>query len=190
MDEGLRNLRRRAPVIQVWDDHELSDNAYGDKEVSGALNHHEFCPVNRTSPDFEKDAALCDRDEGDVQIRFNEAAQAYMEWMPVRRGPGTMGVVGITSITQIIEWGNLASIVAVDTRLTDRSKDPSIASTVFNEFAGYAYSNTNISAYYDEASEVRQTFESIAAGVKMEAWNPNYTMVGEENTELVCIIEE
>ena len=23
-DEGLRNLRRRAPVIQIWDDHEVS----------------------------------------------------------------------------------------------------------------------------------------------------------------------
>jgi len=71
---------------------------------------------------LEKTAAKCDRDEGDVKVRFNDAARAYMEWMPLRRGPGKMGVVDITLITQVIEWGNLASIVAVDTRMTDRSK--------------------------------------------------------------------
>ena len=37
--------------------------------------------------------------------------------MPIRRGPAAMGVVEITSITQVIEWSSLASIVAVGTRM-------------------------------------------------------------------------
>ncbi len=49
-----------------------------------------------------------------------------MEWMPIRRGPGVMGVVKTTSITQVIEWGKLATIVAFDTRVSYRSKTPTV----------------------------------------------------------------
>ena len=186
LDEGLRNLRRRAPVIQIWDDHELTNNAYGQGDVSstGAENHQEVCEANRDSSPEEKDAAKCDRDEGNVKIRFNDAARAYMEWMPLRRGPGTMGVIDITSITQVIEWGNLASIVAVDTRVTDRSMEPTLAS-VFNDFAGYAFVNTNMTAYYDNNSEVRKTFELIAKGTKERMNDPSFTMIGDNNLDLV-----
>ena len=47
--------------------------------------------------------SVSDRDEGNVKLRFDAAAQAYMEWMLLRRGPGSMGVVDITSTTQVIE---------------------------------------------------------------------------------------
>lgn len=54
-----------------------------------------------------------------------------MEWMPLRRGPGTMGVVTTTSITQVIEWGKLASVVLFDTRISYRSKEPTLDSCKF-----------------------------------------------------------
>jgi phosphodiesterase/alkaline phosphatase D-like protein len=47
-----------------------------------------------------KAGAGCDQDEGLIASRLENAAQAYMEWMPIRRGPGNMGVVKTTSITQ------------------------------------------------------------------------------------------
>lgn len=188
LDEGLRNLRRRAPVIQIWDDHELTNNAYGEGDIlnTGAENHQETCSANRDSTDEEKAAAQCDRDEGNVKIRFNNAAQAYMEWMPLRRGPGNMGVIDITSITQVIEWGELASIVAIDTRVTSRSMEPTLAS-VFNDFAGFAFGNTNMSAYYDPNSEIRQTFDTIASGTKDRMNDPSFTMIGEDNFQLVSV---
>jgi hypothetical protein len=37
-----------------------------------------------------------------------------------------MGVVETTSITQVIEWGKLATFVAFDTRMSYRSKDPTL----------------------------------------------------------------
>jgi alkaline phosphatase D len=86
------------------------------------------CSVNETATNSQKATAGCDRDEGPVDIRYTAAAQAYMEWMPVRRGPGKMGVVNITSITQVIEWGKLASIVMFDTRISQRSKEPTLDS--------------------------------------------------------------
>ena len=179
---------------------------------TGAKNHQETCDANRTSTEEEENAAKCDRDEGDAKKRFNEAAQAFMEWMPIRRGPAAMGVVEITSITQVIEWGSLASIVAVDGRMTDRSAEPTLK-ILWNPFAFAAFSAKNmsayyrsaeptlknlsdpfvfaafaaknISAYYDETSEIRQTFDAIAQGLKMDMADPKYSMIGEENRKLV-----
>ena len=94
---------------------------------SGAENHQPVCPVNEDAEAIEKEEAKCDRNEGPVDVRFTNAAQAYMEWMPIRRGPGVMGVVTTTSITQVIEWGKLATIAAFDTRISYRSKTPTIA---------------------------------------------------------------
>ena len=95
-----------------------------------------------------------------------------------------MGVVDLTSITQVVEWGNLASFVSVDTRITDRSAEPTLGSA-FNDFAGYAYGQTNISSYYDPTSEVKQTFDAIALGMNATMWNPEYTMVGEHNAKFL-----
>lgn len=98
---------------------------------TGAQNHQEVCPVNSTATDAQKRSARCDRDEGPVDVRFTAAAQAYMEWMPIRRGPGNMGVVNITSITQIVEWGKLASVVVFDTRISYRSREPTLDNCTF-----------------------------------------------------------
>ena len=51
-----------------------------------------------------------------------------MEWMPLRRGPGTMGVVEITSITNVMEWGDLATFVSFDCRITDRTPEHTLGS--------------------------------------------------------------
>jgi hypothetical protein len=40
-----------------------------------------------------------------------------------------MGVVTIGTITQVIEWGKLATFVLFDTRITARSKEPSLKSS-------------------------------------------------------------
>ena len=109
----------------------IQQNSYGQGtfETTGAENHQPVCPVNFMATDAEKNDAECDRDEGDVIVRWNNAAQSYMEWMPVRRGHGFMGVIGTTSLTQVIEWGNLATIVGFDTRISHRSKGPTLQSS-------------------------------------------------------------
>jgi alkaline phosphatase D len=162
LDEGLLNMRRRAPMLGTWDDHETTNNAYGmgaEENVSrstvwdkwnryqvngrnhfsntqlvwiplqtGAENHQPVCSANSTSPDAEKASASCDRDEGTATDRFTAAAQAYLEYLPLRTAPGSMGVVTIGTITQVIEWGKLATFVLFDTRITARSKEPTLKS--------------------------------------------------------------
>jgi hypothetical protein len=94
-----------------------------------AQNHQPVCNADSRSPDGEKASANCDRDEGTATDRFNAAAQAYLEYLPLRTAPGSMGVVTIGTLTQVIEWGKLATFVLSDTRITARSKEPSLKSS-------------------------------------------------------------
>jgi alkaline phosphatase D len=60
LDEGLRKLRMRHPLITIWDDHEVANNVY----TEGAQNHQP--------------------EEGDFNARKAAARQAYYEWLPIR----------------------------------------------------------------------------------------------------------
>ncbi len=62
LDEDLQNLHAKVPFINIWDDHEISNNAY----VSGAENHQE--------------------DEGSYEERKAVAKQTFYEWLPIREG--------------------------------------------------------------------------------------------------------
>ena len=153
----------------------------GSIETSGAENHQEFCPANRTSPDEEKAAANCDRDEGPIDVRLNNAAQAYMEWMPIRKGPfDSMGFVE-TDLTQVIEWGNLATFILIDTRVTERSAGPTGQSN-FGFFEA-AFVETNISTYNEEP--LATTFAEVHDAVLEEINNPEYTMIGTSKTQFL-----
>ena len=61
LDNGLRNVRQRHPLIAIWDDHEIANDAYS----TGAKNHQ---------PDKE----------GEYDQRKAAAKQAYYEWIPIR----------------------------------------------------------------------------------------------------------
>ena len=121
-DEGLQFLRRRVPVMATWDDHETTNDSHGDVNNVDAENHQEVCPVDASATDVEKNENQCDRDEGDAVTRFEFAAQAFMEWLPLRYVPGNMGQLQVGQITKTIEWGSLATIVGLDTRMSYRSQ--------------------------------------------------------------------
>ena len=92
-DPGLQELHRRTPFLVTWDDHELSNDAWKD----GAENHQ---PAT----------------EGEWSVRRAVAAAAYDDWLPIRRQ---------TSLLQIyrrLEWGSLATILMLDSRLIGRDR--------------------------------------------------------------------
>lgn len=62
LDEGLRKMRQKHPLITIWDDHEVANNTY----ASGAQNHQP--------------------EEGDFFARKAAARKAYYEWIPIREG--------------------------------------------------------------------------------------------------------
>jgi alkaline phosphatase D len=95
-DPDLQAAHACAPWLVTWDDHETSNDAY----KSGAENHN---PAT--------EGAWNDRKAG--------ALQAYYEWMPLRDPtPGK----AFDAINRSFDWGDLATIAMLETRLLARSK--------------------------------------------------------------------
>ena len=88
-DPDLQDAHRRHPFIVVWDDHELTNDAW----AGGAANHNP------------------ERGEGDWATRKAAAYRAYLEWMPIRESPGT----GI-HLYRGFRFGSLVDLLMLDTR--------------------------------------------------------------------------
>lgn len=96
-DPDLQEAHRQHPFITVWDDHELTNNAWRE----GAQNHQ---------PETE----------GDWTVRRAAAYRAYLEWMPVREQPGFN-----PRLYRSFRFGSLADLVMLDARaLRDRQVAP------------------------------------------------------------------
>lgn len=94
-DPSLQALHQAYPFICLWDDHEITNDAWRD----GAENHQP--------------------DEGDYETRKRNAMQAYYEWMPVRDP-----VAGRSreALFKAYTFGDLATLATIETRLTARAK--------------------------------------------------------------------
>ncbi|MEN3040432.1 MAG: alkaline phosphatase D family protein [Bacteroidia bacterium] len=88
LDSSLQWLHQNYPMIAVWDDHELANDAW----TGGAENH--------TSG------------EGPFSARRAAMLRAYHEWMPFRMPDPNDSL----RIWRKFEWGSLASLIMLDTR--------------------------------------------------------------------------
>jgi len=93
------------PLIAIWDDHEIANDAWRD----GAENHQE--------------------EEGSWPRRRDAAIRAYYEWMPVRG----VATGGDTRIFRRFRYGNLLSLIMLDTRLHGRDRQPDVGNDVTPE---------------------------------------------------------
>lgn len=121
----------------------------------------------------------CDRDEGDATIRFTSAVQSYLEWMPVRRQEAPTGVVTIGSITQVMSWGDMATIVALDTRISHRSEELTGKDTL-TDFVPLSLRFRNAESYNDTSSRANRAITELAQELQATMDNPAYTMIGED----------
>ncbi|HEX8381764.1 MAG TPA: alkaline phosphatase D family protein [Sphingomonas sp.] len=95
-DPDMQAAHARAAFICVWDDHEVTNDSW----IGGAENHQ---------PEAE----------GDWPTRKAAAMQAYFEWMPIRDPkPGRPW----EAINRQFDFGDLATLLMVETRLLGRSK--------------------------------------------------------------------
>ena len=95
-DPDLQAAHARAAFICVWDDHESANDGW----IGGAENH---------------DPAK----QGDWASRKAAAMQAYFEWMPIRDPkPGRPW----EAINRSFEFGDLATLAMLETRLLARSE--------------------------------------------------------------------
>ncbi|MBL8644280.1 MAG: alkaline phosphatase D family protein [Rhodospirillaceae bacterium] len=104
LDPDLQDVHRRHPFITVWDDHEIANNAH----KNGSENHWSGS-------------------EGTWEERKARAIQAYFEWMPIR--PLTPDPTG--RIFRSFDFGDVASIIMLDTRLYGRDPAPGGSQMVF-----------------------------------------------------------
>ncbi|WP_309629028.1 alkaline phosphatase D family protein [Brevundimonas sp.] len=95
-DPDLQAAHARAAFICVWDDHEVANDAWS----MGAENH-------------------TDATEGAYAARKAVALRAYYEWMPIREPRSGLG---LDAINRSFEFGDLATLAMVETRLLARNK--------------------------------------------------------------------
>lgn len=93
-DVDLQAVHQAHPFICVWDDHEIANNTW----QTGAQNHN--------------------AGEGDFDSRRLAAIQAFYEWLPIREhGSVEQGI-----IYRSFDFGDLASLIMLDTRLVGRDE--------------------------------------------------------------------
>ncbi|MGQ9863493.1 MAG: alkaline phosphatase D family protein [Bacteroidia bacterium] len=97
LDSDLRWLHQNYPIIAVWDDHELANDAW----KAGAENHDPGT-------------------EGDFNARKKAMLKAYYEWMPIRLTDPNDSL----RIWRKFTVGNLADLIMLDTRHYARDKQP------------------------------------------------------------------
>jgi alkaline phosphatase D len=102
-DGNLQSLHAAMPMICIWDDHEVANNAW----LNGAENH---------TPGTE----------GEWVARRTAALQAWYEWMPVRQPDASNALRSYRSF----DFGSLVSLHMLDTRLIGRDLQLSINSYV------------------------------------------------------------
>ena len=91
-DLELQALQAVAPVIAVWDDHEIANDTW----MNGAENHQSAT-------------------EGIFATRKAAAMQAYHEWMPTRNAQPEL-------IYRSFAFGNLVALHMLDTRVIGRDE--------------------------------------------------------------------
>jgi alkaline phosphatase D len=91
-DADLQALHAAAPMIAVWDDHEISNDTW----MHGAENHQ---PAT----------------EGDFELRKMAALKAYHEWMPTRNAQPEI-------IYRSFAFGDLLALHMLDTRVIGRDQ--------------------------------------------------------------------
>ena len=103
-------MHARHALIAVWDDHELGNDSWR----GGSLNHQP--------------------EEGRWETRRDAAIQAYLEWMPIRAAHNREN----TRIFRRFHFGDLLSLIMLDTRIYGRDLQPDVGDDVTAESAAEA----------------------------------------------------
>lgn len=124
-DPDLQSLHAAHPMIAVWDDHEIANDAWRD----GAVNHN--------------------KGDGDWSERVAAATRAYAEWMPVRVEPNGAR----TRIFREFHFGDLLSLFMLDTRMYGRDRQPMLAPQMTDDEMRQALEDPTRSMLGDEQSD-------------------------------------
>ena len=136
-DADLQAVHQSHPFICVWDDHEITNNTW--KE--GAENHNPG--------------------EGEFAARRLAAIQAFYEWLPIRE----QGSIEQGIIYRTFDFGDLASLIMLDTRLVGRDEQLSHTMNIDTLRSALASSARTVMGGEQEQWLEQQLQRSASAGI-------------------------
>jgi phosphodiesterase/alkaline phosphatase D-like protein len=139
-DPNLQAAHAKAPWICTWDVHESTNNSYR----TGAQNHNP------------------EDGEGDWTDRKQAAIQAYFEWQPLRE-PAAGNIT--SAVWRSFTFGDVATIHALESRLTGRSPDVSW----FDALAGVTDQEVMQQRVAETLRTIRDPSRTML-GAEQEAW--------------------
>ncbi|GAB4079566.1 alkaline phosphatase D family protein [Modestobacter muralis] len=126
-DPDLQATHRQHPWIVIFDDHEITNDAY----ATGAENHERDDDPDTAYTEPGKPAGI--RPEGDFLARRERAFQAYLEWMPIRE-PATWQPEPSQGrqFFRRFSFGDLAELSVVETRQNRAQQVPATVGGAVN----------------------------------------------------------
>jgi len=140
LDPDLQAVHARHPFIAIWDDHDSANNSWRD----GAKNH---------SPD-----------EGEWLDRKAASQQAWIEWLPIRE-------TGLTTSGQIyraFDFGDLARLIMLDTRLIGRDQQLQYGRDLQFDFSANSEGNEQLAEVFRKDKLFAENRSML--GPEQEAW--------------------
>ncbi|QXG76374.1 alkaline phosphatase D family protein [Modestobacter sp. L9-4] len=126
-DPDLQASHRKHPWIVIFDDHEITNDAY----ASGAENHERDDDPDTAYTEPGKPAGI--RPEGNFQERRARAFRAYLEWMPIREP--AMWQPQASQGQQFFRrysFGDLAELSVIETRQNRAAQVPATVGGAVN----------------------------------------------------------
>ena len=168
-DDALQKLHAAAPVIAMWDDHEIANNEY----TAGGENHQ---------PDRE----------GVYSTRARAAVRAYHEWLPTREPSNTHDWTdtahGPFAYNRSVHFGNVVSFVVPETRVVART-DPN-ANPAGNVFANltrrFSRSSEKLAPARWAGSALEADLKRFASELNAYRARDDAYMLGAEQTRWVA----
>lgn len=136
-DLDLQAVHQAHPFICVWDDHEITNNTWRE----GAENH--------------------DLGEGEFADRRRAAIQAFHEWLPIREQASLEEGI----IYRSFDFGDLASLIMLDTRLVGRDEQLSHEMNIDTLRSALASQSRSIMGSAQEQWLEQELARSAAAGI-------------------------
>jgi alkaline phosphatase D len=126
-DADQQAAHQRHPWIVIFDDHEITNDAY----ATGAENHEEQDDPHTPYTGPGEPPGV--RAEGDFLARRAQAFQAYLEWMPIREPESWQPRPHQgTQFFRRFSFGDLADLSVIDTRQHRSQQVPSVVAGALN----------------------------------------------------------
>ncbi|CAE7728468.1 pld [Symbiodinium sp. CCMP2592] len=157
LDPDLQLLSASAPMISIWDDHEVANDDFKD----GAENHRS-------------------ETQGAFEARKLAALRAYHEWLPTRVDFDLRN----TSAAPWMRWrrfdfGSLATLLMLETRLLARSKQARTEQSVRAEIAAVLNGAWALSPSAWPGGRIEKKMRKVQSTVEADRDDPKKRMLGD-----------